>query len=105
VQVPDAAQHAPVGWTHGLGLHAANIVQAPAQLIWVVTKQRPVGIQQEPVGNGQGFGAQVVPPPRQVLGASHPAWIVTVQVPTGAQHAPVGWTHGFGLQRPNIVQA
>ena len=47
-----------------------------------------------------GFGVQVVPEPRHVLGDKQAACVATVQVPTVAQQAPVvgGCGHRFGVQ-------
>ena len=70
----------------------------------MTTEQVPVGVQQAPVGWGQGFGEQTVATPCQVFGETHAAWVVTVQTPDCVQQAPVGCGQGFGLHRPNIVQ-
>jgi hypothetical protein len=60
------------------------------QPVWTVTKHAPEGVQQAPVGFGQGLGVQSVPAPYQTFGAAQPASVVVVQTPSNAQQAPVG---------------
>jgi hypothetical protein len=56
----------------------------------------PSAWQQAPVGCGQGFGVQVVPPPCHV--PEQFARSVTVHEPSVEQQAPLGAGQGFGEQ-------
>ena len=87
VQLPVAAQQAPVGCTQGLGVQVAPMVQVPVHCSRVVTAQEPSGWQQDPEGCGHGFGWQILP---RVHVPVHWACSVTVQLPSGWQHTPVG---------------
>lgn len=67
-----------------------NTPPAPAQLVWVSTRQNePLFRQHAPVGCGQFAVAQSVPKPRKVpLCAEQSFGLVMMQLPLGKQHAP-----------------
>ena len=56
----------------------------------------PSAWQQAPVGCGQGFGVQVVPPPCHM--PVQFACVTSVHEPFEKQQAPVGCGQGFGVQ-------
>ncbi len=100
-QVPHVSPplHAPSPQVAG---HWLQFVFAPCQLppsvwhwAWVwLAWHGTLGMQQAPVGCGQGLGLQV-PPLVQV--PLQLACVVTEQVPLAAQHEPVGCAQGLGL--------